>query len=157
MTSKQWLNSKGKPVSFEEIMKDVEKENAQIHVGSDSHLIGGKWLFATALCVYVPGNGGTFYYKREKFLRDEFKTLYDRIMKETTLSILAAEEVKEIAFTDYENDNVEIVIHADVAVCDTESAKYHAIVKGFVSSMGYDILTKPNAWASSSVADKVSR
>lgn len=71
-------------------------------------------------------------------------------MKETTLSIVTAEEIKESL-------NIEIVIHSDVATCDTESAKYHTMVQGYVSAMGYDILVKPNAWASSAVADKVSR
>jgi predicted RNase H-related nuclease YkuK (DUF458 family) len=157
MTNNTWLNSKGKIVSFETVMSDALRKGVQLHVGSDSHLIGGKWLFATVLCVYTPGSGGTFYYRREKFLRNEFKSLYDRLMKETTLSILAAEELKDVAISEYNTSNLEIVIHSDVATCDTESAKYHTIVKGYVSSMGYDILVKPNAWASSAVADKVSR
>jgi predicted RNase H-related nuclease YkuK (DUF458 family) len=150
MTSNRWLNSRGEVVSFDSVLSEVSREGAEIHIGSDSHLIGGKWIFATALCVYFPRMGGTFFYQKSKFQREEFRTLYDRIMKETTLSILTAEEIKE-------HMSVDIVIHSDVAICDTESAKYHSLVKGYVSAMGYEILVKPNAWASSSVADKVSR
>lgn len=150
MTNSSWLSSRGQAISLEELLQEASKESAQIHVGSDSHLVGGKWIFATAVCIYFPQSGGTFYYRRSKHPRTEFRTLYERLMKETTLSIMAAEEIKEFL-------DVEIVIHSDVATCDTESAKYHAMVKGYVSAMGYEILMKPNAWASSAVADKVSR
>lgn len=150
MTNNHWLNSHGQVVSLDSLIKEASKEGAQIHVGSDSHLVGGKWIFATAVCIYFPQSGGTFFYRRSKHSRNEFRTLYDRLMKETTLSIMAAEEIKDFLDTD-------IVIHSDVATCDTESAKYHTMVKGYVSAMGYEILVKPNAWASSAVADKVSR
>lgn len=142
-----WHNSFGESVDEAFVMEQIKKSNGEIHVGSDSQASGDFWIFATAICIYKPGKGGSFFYAREKFNRNEYLSLYDRLLKETTLSILAAEVIKE-------NTGKNVVIHSDVSKEETESSKYLNQITGFIRGMGYNCLVKPNAWASSSVADR---
>lgn len=145
-----WLNPSSEKLTHEDLLAMLSREEAEVHVGSDSHLIGGEWLFATAVCVYVDGRGGSFCYRRKKSPKSQFRSLYDRLMQETTLSILAAEEIKSLT-------DKRVTIHADVAFSDTASSKYRGQVESFVRSMGFPVLTKPQSWASSSIADKKAR
>jgi predicted RNase H-related nuclease YkuK (DUF458 family) len=71
-------------------------------------------------------------------------------MQETTLSVLAAEEIKTLT-------EKKVTIHADVALSDTASSRYKKHVESFVKSMGFPVLTKPESWASSSIADRKAR
>lgn len=145
-----WLNPSGKELTNDELLKMLSREGAEIHVGSDSHLIGGEWLFATAVCAYVDGHGGSFCYRRKKFPKAQHRNLYERLMQETTLSILAAEDIRSLT-------DKKVTIHADIAFSDTASAKYRKQVESFVRAMGFPVLTKPQSWASSSIADKKAR
>ena len=145
----EWLTPSGDEMSEEDFLHMLNREG-EIHVGSDSHLVGGMWLFATAACVYNEGKGGAFCYRRVKFPKVAFKGLYDRLMQETTLSILAAEEIKSVV-------DKRVTIHADVALSDTASSRYKGQVESFVRSMGFPVVTKPESWASSSIADKKAR
>lgn len=145
-----WLNPSGENLTHDELLEMLSRNEAEIHVGSDSHLVGGEWLFATAVCVYVNGKGGSFCYRRKKSPKAQFRSLYERLMQETTLSILAAEEIKSLT-------DKKVTIHADVALSNTASSKYRGQVESFVRSMGFPVLTKPESWASSSIADKKAR
>jgi predicted RNase H-related nuclease YkuK (DUF458 family) len=145
----EWLSPSGDEMDGESVLQMLNREG-EIHVGSDSHLVGGMWLFATAVCVYNEGKGGAFCYRRVKFPKASFKGLYDRLMQETTLSILAAEEIKTLV-------EKRVTIHADVATSDTASSRYRGQVESFIKSMGFPVVTKPESWASSSIADKKAR
>lgn len=146
----EWLSPSGEILDHDDLLVMLSREGADVHVGSDSHLVGGEWLFATAVCVYLNGQGGSFCYRRKRFPKSQFRNLYDRLMQETTLSILAAEEMKTLT-------EKKVTIHADVAISDTPSSKYRGQVENFVRSMGFPVLTKPESWASSSIADKKAR
>ena len=145
-----WLDARGDPVVLDEFVQSLNRESGELHVGSDSHSTGDDWLFATAVCVYVEGKGGCFYYRRSRFRKDSFPNLFDRLMKETTLSILAAEEIREIT-------GKSVTIHADVATSSSVSSKYKGAVVSYVEAMGFPVVTKPDSWASSSIADKKAR
>ena len=145
-----WLDARGAPVNPVEFVQSLNRESGELHVGSDSHSTGEDWLFATVVCVYVEGRGGSFYYRRSRFRKESFPNLFDRLMKETTLSILAAEEIREIT-------GKNVTIHADVATSTSLSSKYKGAVVSYVEAMGFPVVTKPDSWASSSIADKKAR
>lgn len=148
----RWLNSEGMPVTQEEMLKALNSSSGKLHVGTDSHLFGNEWLFATVACVYTEGKGGRFFYKRNKFARNTLQNLYDRLMKEATLSIFAAEEIKTLM-------NKDVTIHADVSdeSKTNSSSKYKVALVKYVRAMGFSVITKPDSWASSSIADRKAR
>jgi len=145
-----WLTASGERIDervFKETLLDRE---ADIHVGSDSHYIGGEWIFATVVCAYKEGKGGNFFYRRKKLPKGVFKSLYDRIMQEVYFSLEAAEELKETISRDPK-------IHLDVNSAKTATSKFYGSLTSYVQSMGYEARVKPDAWASSSIADKKAR
>lgn len=145
-----WLTAGGDEVSadtFREVLRDA---SATIHVGSDSHYIGGEWIFATVVCAYREGRGGSFFYRRKKLPKTSFRSLYDRLMQEVSFSIQAAEELRESV-------DREPAIHLDVNWQTTATARLMPMLTSYVKSMGYEAKVKPDAWASSSIADKKAR
>ena len=145
-----WVDSFGNDVQFDDIKKTVSNPENMVYIGTDSHAYGGIWLFATVICCHVPGRGGRFYTKRIKILRDEFRTLPERLIHEAYLSISAAQEVEEHCYNKPK-------IHVDISKKGNGSAKSYSVVSSYVLGMGYDVMTKPDAWASSSVADRQAR
>jgi predicted RNase H-related nuclease YkuK (DUF458 family) len=146
----EWLTAGGNTVTtatFEEVLSDT---SASIHVGSDSHYIGGEWIFATVVCAYREGKGGNFFYRRRRLPKSAFRNLYDRLMQEVSFSIEAAEELKASV-------KREPSIHLDVNWQTTATARLMPMLTSYVKSMGYDTKVKPDAWASSSIADKKAR
>lgn len=146
----EWLSASGDVVTTEQFIATLIKDGGELHVGSDSHMIAGEWLFATAACIYFEGAGGTFYYRKSREQKSTFNSLYSRLLHETTLSIFAAEEIKLLT-------NKRVTIHADVALSNSPSAKFRGQLTSYVSGMGFSILTKPDSWASSSIADRKAR
>jgi len=113
----EWLSASGDVVTTEQFIVTLIKDGGELHVGSDSHMIAGEWLFATAACIYFEGTGGTFYYRKSREQKSAFSSLYSRLLHETTLSIFAAEEIKLLT-------NKRVTIHADVALSNSPSAKF---------------------------------
>jgi len=82
--------------------------------------------------------------------RSSFRSLYDRLMQEVSYSLEAAEEVKLMISRDP-------AIHLDVNWENTATAKLMPQLTSYVRAMGYEAKVKPDAWASSSIADKKAR
>jgi len=145
-----WLTASGEKIEERAFIDALLDKEADLHVGSDSHYIGGEWIFATVVCAYKQGKGGNFFYRRKKLPRGLFKTLYDRMMQEVCFSLEAAEELKAVI-------EREPKIHLDVNTGPTASSKFLGRLTSYVQSMGYEAKVKPEAWASSSIADKKAR
>lgn len=146
----EWLTANGETIEDAAFIETLLDKEADIHVGSDSHYIGGEWIFATVICAYKQGRGGNFFYRRKRLPKGFFKSLYDRMMQEVCFSLEAAEELKEIV-------NREPKIHLDVNTSTTATSKFTGRLTSYVQSMGYEAKVKPEAWASSSIADKKAR
>ena len=146
----EWLTASGDKIDERIFMETLLDREADIHVGSDSHYIGGEWIFATVVCAYKQGKGGNFFYRRKRLPKNVFKSLYDRMMQEVCFSLEAAEELR----TTIERDPK---IHLDVNTGATASSKFLGRLTSYVQSMGYEAKVKPDAWASSSIADKKAR
>lgn len=145
-----WLAANGEMIEEGVLRETLLDREADIHVGSDSHYIGGEWIFATVICAYKKGKGGNFFYRRKKLPKGNFKSLYDRLMQEVCFSLEAAEELKGIVDRDPK-------IHLDVNTSVTATSKFSGRLANYVQSMGYEAKVKPEAWASSSIADKKAR
>lgn len=146
----EWLSASGDKIDEKLFRDTLLDREADIHVGSDSHYIGGEWIFATVVCAYKEGRGGNFFYRRRRMPKGFFKSLYDRMLQEVSLSLEAAEELR----TSIERDPK---IHLDINTSKTASSKFYGRLMNYVQSMGYEAKVKPDAWASSSIADKKAR
>ena len=145
-----WLKPSGEPADSVSMKNAILNNESVVYVGTDSHSFGRIWIFATVVCCHIPGRGGRFYTKRQKFERNKFLTLADRLLHEAFLSIEAAQEVEELT-------GKKPKIHIDVSKKDASSAKFHKNISSYVTGMGYEVASKPDAWASSSVADRQAR
>jgi predicted RNase H-related nuclease YkuK (DUF458 family) len=128
-------------------MRDKEVE---VFVGSDSHCLGGQWVFATVICAYRQGRGGRFVYLRETRKISDFKHLQQRLTEETMRSLAVANEIKEEFGRDPE-------VHLDLSSTIHKSSKYAKDLTSMVSAYGFRCQVKPNSWASSTLADKSAR
>lgn len=145
-----WLTAQGESVSSDTLASVLTDTTASVHVGSDSHYIGGEWIFATVVCAYRDGRGGNFFYRRRRLPKSSFRSLYERLMQEVSYSLEAAEEVKS-------SFSREPSIHLDINWANTATAKLMPQLTSYVRAMGYEAKVKPDAWASSSIADKKAR
>lgn len=145
-----WIKANGDGIEDDVLRQSIANKNYLLYVGTDSHSYGSFWLFATVICCYRPGNGGKFFTKRVKIPKNEIKTLVDRLLREAYLSIEAAQEVENLCDRRPE-------IHVDVASRNTLSSKFYTNVISYVKGMGYEVASKPNAWASSCIADRQAR
>lgn len=145
-----WLTAQGETVNQTTLLDVLGDVDASVHIGSDSHYIGGEWVFATVVCAYRDGRGGNFFYRRKRLPKSSFRSLYDRLMQEVSYSLEAAEEVKTMISRDP-------AIHLDVNWENTATAKLMPQLTSYVRAMGYEAKVKPEAWASSSIADKKAR
>lgn len=145
-----WFDSIGQIVESEKIIQDLGDPGFNVCIGTDSHSYGEVWLFATVICCHRPGLGGRFYTRRMKVPRANINNLPERLLHEAYLSIDAAQEFEEFCVKKPQ-------IHLDVAKKGTSSARFHSNVSSYVSGMGFEVATKPDAWASSCVADRQAR
>lgn len=146
-----WISPDGNQYSVDHIIAEISSES-KVFVGTDSQLVAGQWQLATAICIYWEGRGGKFFYKKEKFNRSSFKSLEDRLMHEVYESVMTAEMIKS------QRPNVHVNIHADIASDpDSRSARLAKAAKSYISGMGYEPTIKPDAWASTTIADKFTR
>jgi predicted RNase H-related nuclease YkuK (DUF458 family) len=135
---------------FDEMLKDVNNLENMIYVGTDSHAYNNEWLFATVICCHTPGKGGRFYTKRLKFPKTNFRSLLERLLHEVYLSIEIAQEIESLTGRKPE-------VHVDVSTKGNGSGRFYSYVVSYVLGMGFNVTCKPNAWASSSVADRQAR
>lgn len=143
--------------SFDDILavitRDVVDRDSEVHVGCDSAVQhGGRVVFATVICIIAPGGGlgGRYWFTRSVEPRRLYPVLQTRLLREVELSLQTAE-----ALTD---NGIDVqTVHCDSNVDPKcQSTQHTSMLVGYISSMGYRYLVKPDAWATC-VADKHSR
>ena len=123
----------------------------KICIGTDSQVRGGNIGFATVIVFLREGKGGFMYIKSE--VVSQKMAIRERMIQEVSRSVSLAYELSDLwdKYTD-----VELEIHADINT--DASFKSNVALKeamGYIKGMGYEFKAKPNAFASSSCADKV--
>jgi hypothetical protein len=152
-----WYTGSNQPISIEEIIniaKKYIKNNGNVYVGTDSFISKNKCVFATALCLHGADteSGNRYFFKKSIVKKNKFSSLLQRITREV-------ERTLELAELLYENDIEEFEIHIDVSPPNkaTKTSKFSDMLMGYVKGNGFTCKIKPNAWASTSVADKHSK
>jgi len=131
----------------ESLMKD---NNVQLFVGSDSHMLGGQWVFATVIAAYYPGKGGRFLYVRDQAKKSDFRHLQQRLTEEAVRSVTIANEIRDEFGRDPE-------VHLDLNTAVHKSSKYVKELTAMVGAYGFKCQVKPDSWVSSTLADKSAR
>lgn len=151
-----WIDpASGEIVNIEHIVQKIfSNKDYTVHVGTDSHRLKGtqsSHTFATVICLYEQGKGADYYF-RKAVKESKYSSMRQRIMEEVSHSVdVSIELMKYIP-------NHRIVVHADVN-SDPQHSTFNFLgqIRSWVSSVGFKFRCKPDAWASSGVADKHSK
>jgi uncharacterized protein len=122
----------------------------KVCIGTDSQVKGRDTEFATVIVFIRKGKGG-FMYIRSETTRQKMR-IKERMLAEVAKSIEVAYELCNL-FTLY---NVDMEVHADINT--NPSFKSNDALKdamGYIMGMGFAFKAKPDAFASSSCANKV--
>ena len=144
-----WLDPHGNQKSFEDILGQID-DSCEVFVGSDSQLASGVWIFASVICLYWPGKGGKYFFKRCKKNKSDYACLEDRLLSEVHSSVMIADEIRKT------KPELLINVHADIASSPANrSNKVAKVAQSYISGMGFCAAIKPNAWAAATIADKL--
>lgn len=148
-----WRSANGQSVPFHEIIRVfIEGKFDAVHVGTDSHDSKRKYTFANVIC-FTKKNKSRYFYKRSYFDSRRFRDISSRIMEEITQSISLA-----TFFLETLGNSTRVIIHSDTNTKPNfVTSKITPFARSWTQSMGWEFRSKPDAWASSSVADRHSK
>ena len=151
--NKGWFNSLGDRTTLDSICNSLKEDSSlQVYIGTDSHVHNNCAYFAIAICILREGRGGNFFIKKFKEGSKHQQEMSYRLLKEVTNSIEIASEIRKNI------PNRQITVHIDVNENQKHKSSLHTKrLVNFVKSMGFICETKPNSWASFSVADKFTK
>ncbi len=154
----QWRKLNGQLIagSIEEevrqtVLREKEAGNElKVCIGTDSQVKGKDTDFATVIVFIRKGKGGFMYIRNESTKQKMY--IKERMLLEVGKSIEVAYALCRI-FTMY---NVDMEVHADINT--NPNFKSNDALKeamGYIQGMGFAFKAKPEAFASSSCANKV--
>ncbi len=123
----------------------------KVMIGTDSQLYNKtKADFVTAVVVHRLGNGGRYFWRREKL--SGFHTLRDRMLREALMSLDIAKDILA-SLKSQEAPEFSFEIHVDVGQNGETKVMIQELV-GMIRANNFEVRTKPESYAASSVADK---
>lgn len=139
----------------EEVKRAIirEKQNGfrlKVCIGTDSQVKGAETEFATVIVFLREGHGGFMFIHNEKTKKQY--SIKERMLVEVAKSIEIAYELCDL-FTQYD---VDMEVHADINT--NPSFKSNEALReamGYILGMGFAFKAKPEAFASSSCANKI--
>ena len=155
---KNWRRLSGKQIELpikEAVEKAIIRErneghNLKICIGSDSQVRGGVVEFATVI-VFVREQKGGFMFIHNSKMKNRM-SIKERMITEVAKSIEIAYALCDLI----DKHNIELEVHADINTdpnFQSNTALKEAM--GYILSMGFVFKAKPDAFASTSCADKV--
>lgn len=122
----------------------------KVCIGTDSQVRGNKIDFATVIVFLREGHGG-FMFVNNQTLKIKM-SLKERMLQEVAKSI----DVAYILCSLLDQYNVDLEVHADINTNPQfKSNPALSEAMGYILSMGFCFRAKPDAFASSSCADKM--
>lgn len=133
------------------IKKEVENGyRLKVCIGTDSQVKGNETEFATVIVFVRQGNGGFMFIHNEK-TKHPF-SIKERMLAEVAKSIEIAYELCDL-FTRYD---IDMEVHADINTSPQfKSNDALSEATGYILGMGFAFKAKPEAFASSSCANKI--
>jgi len=147
----QQLGTEIKEVVRQTIIDETARGNKlKVCIGSDSLDRSGVVEFATVIVFLREKKGGFMFISNEKMRKK--MSLKERMIQEVAKAVEVAYSLCDLL----DEYNVELEVHADINT--DPSFKSNVALKeamGYIVSMGFAFKAKPEAFASSSCADKV--
>ncbi|HZH63358.1 MAG TPA: ribonuclease H-like YkuK family protein [Flavisolibacter sp.] len=154
----KWRKFNGQPIEspiYEAVETVIKRETAagyrlKVCIGTDSQVKGIDTEFATVIVFLREGHGGFMFIHNEK--THQKYSIKERMLVEVAKSIEIAYELCNL-FTLY---NVDMEVHADINT--NPNFKSNDALKeamGYILGMGFAFKAKPEAFASSSCANKM--
>jgi uncharacterized protein len=154
----KWRKFNGDPITIpivEAVENAIKRETEKgfklkVCIGTDSQVKGPETEFATVIVFLREGHGGFMFIHNEK-TRQAY-SIKERMLVEVAKSIEIAYELCDL-FTVYD---VDMEVHADINT--NPSFKSNDALKeamGYILGMGFAFKAKPEAFASSSCANKI--
>lgn len=152
-----WRKFSGEPIHLpikDAVESTIKRETLmgnklKVCIGTDSQVKGAETEFATVIVFLREGHGGFMYIHNDK-TRQKF-SIKERMLMEVAKSIEIAYELCNL-FTTYD---VDMEVHADINTnpqFKSNDALREAM--GYILGMGFAFKAKPEAFASSSCANK---
>lgn len=153
-----WRKFNGDPLDqpiIDAVENAIKRETAKgfhlkVCIGTDSQVKGPETEFATVIVFLREGHGGFMFIQNDK-TKQQF-SIKERMLVEVARSIETAYDLCNL-FTKY---NVDMEVHADINTnphFKSNDALKEAM--GYILGMGFAFKAKPEAFASSSCANKV--
>lgn len=153
-----WRKFNGDPIQLpikEAVEQTIKKESEagnklKVCIGTDSQVKGNDTEFATVIVFLREGRGGFMFIHNEKTTIKY--SIKERMLVEVAKSVEIAYELCNL-FTLYD---VEMEVHADINT-NPQFKSNEALreAMGYILGMGFAFKAKPEAFASSSCANKV--
>mgnify|MGYP003349276322 FL=1 len=154
----EWRKFNGDPLEspiFESVERAIQRETEKgyrlkVCIGTDSQVKGKETEFATVIVFLREGQGGFMFISNEK-TRQTF-TIKERMLTEVSKSIEIAYQLCPL-FNQYD---VDMEVHADINTnpqFKSNDALREAM--GYILGMGFAFKAKPEAFASTSCANKI--
>lgn len=153
-----WRKFNGDPIRLpikDAVEQAIKKETEdgfrlKVCIGTDSQVKGRETEFATVIVFLREGRGGFMFIHNEKTLQQY--SIKERMLVEVAKSIEIAYELCDL-FTLYD---VDMEVHADINT-NPQFKSNEALreAMGYILGMGFAFKAKPEAFASSSCANKV--
>ena len=123
----------------------------KVCIGTDSLVKGDVVEFATVI-VFLREKRGGFMYISNSSMKEQDMSLKERMIHEVSKSVQVAYDLCPLL----DKHKVELEVHADINT-DPEFQSNSALkdAMGYILGMGFVFKAKPDAFASSSCADKV--
>lgn len=154
----KWRKLNGQRIELpllEAVEDTIKRETAEgyklkVCIGTDSQVIGDEVHFATVIVFLREKRGGFMFISNDKMQRA--MSLRERMILEVGRSVEVAYSLCELL----DRYNIALEVHADIntdPAFESNTALKEAM--GYILSMGFVFKAKPDAFASSSCADKV--
>lgn len=145
------------PLGFEEVvdelvamMRAAPYAAYELIIGTDSQTHQGMADYVSAIVIHRLGKGGRYFWQRRRERAP--RTLRERIWREAWLSYELARRLVE-ALQRREVLEFHLEIHVDVGRAGRTRELVEEVV-GMIRGSGFEVRTKPEAYAASTVADK---
>lgn len=155
---KKWRRLNGQPIKAKlktAVEQTIQKELAAGHrlkvcIGTDSQVKGSTTEYATVIVFLREKKGGFMFINNEATQRE--MSIRERMISEVAKSVDIAYQLCQL----FDRYNVEMEVHADINT-DPHFQSNVALKEamGYILGMGFAFKAKPDAFASSSCADKV--
>ena len=167
MKNETFKRGNGATVSYNEMVGLIAEfiaakpnEEYEITVGTDSQN-SYRTKVVTVIAIHRVGDGGIFFY--HIYYNIKIRDLKTKIIEETSKSLEnAAGLLDEISLRLIDHDidinelNVHFQIHCDIGHFGRTSALIKEIT-AWVEASGYEVIIKPESYAASCIADKISK